>query len=365
MNIAFLSTRSDAVGGAQVHVRDLCLALQGSGHEVVVLLGGEGPVTDDFRTRGIPYRSLKFLDRPINPFRDGRALLEVRAALRDVRPDLLSAHSAKARWLGGVAARGLGTRVLFTAHGWPFADGVRPKAAFAYRLAERTVAPFARRIITVSEYDRRLALAYRVAPPEKLITVHNGMPTLGRDYLATPAQDPPRLVMVARFEAQKDHATLLRALAELKAHLWQLDLVGDGPLMGDTRALAHQLGLDERVRFLGARRDVAALLSAAQIFLLVSNWEGFPRSILEAMRAGLPVVASNVGGVAEAVLDGETGLLVARGDAPALRRSLERLLGSPTTRAQFGQSGLDRFQNHFTFGRMLEKTESIYRDILE
>lgn len=364
MNIAFLSTRSDAIGGAQVHVRDLCLALQRSGHQVVVLLGGEGPVTDDLRTRGVPYRSLRFLDRPVNPSRDGRALLEVRAVLKELRPNLLSAHSAKARWLSGVAARGLGTRILFTAHGWPFADGVQPKAAFAYRSAERAASPFARRIITVSEYDRRLALAYRVAPAAKLITVHNGMPTLGRDYLAVPAQDPPRLIMVARFEVQKDHATLLRALAELKTYLWQLDFVGDGPLMGEMQALASQLGLDERVRFLGARRDVAALLSAAQIFLLISNWEGFPRSILEAMRAGLPVVASNVGGVAEAVTDGETGLLVARGDVAALRTSLERLLGSPTTRAQFGQSGFDRFQNRFTFGQMLETTEGIYRDVL-
>ena len=318
-------------------------------------------MTDDLRARGIPYRPLKFLDRPIRP-KDSRALLEVRAAIKAFDPDLISAHSAKARWLGGVAARTLGTRVLYTAHGWPFADGVSPGAARVYRVAERAVAPFAARIVTVSDYDRDLGLKYRIADAEKLVTVHNGMPEIGAQ-VAAPAVSPPRLIMVARFEAQKDHGTLLKALAELEQP-WQLDLVGDGPRLNEMQSLAQQLGLAGRTRFLGARNDVAALLADAQIFLLITHWEGFPRSILEAMRAGLPVVASDVGGIGESVQNDVTGLLVKRGQVAELRTKLSRLLDDAALRAKYGAAGQARYQAHFTFEQMLAKTQRVYQDIL-
>ena len=114
--------------------------------------------------------------------------------------------------------------------------------------------------------------------------------------------------MVARFSAQKDHTTLLRALAGLQDQPWELDLVGEGPRVAETESLAASLGIRERVHFLGQHMDVDQILARAQVGLLVTNWEGFPLSILEAMRAGLPVVASAVGGVGESVRDQETGI---------------------------------------------------------
>src|SRR5699024_6423825 len=106
---------------------------------------------------------------------------------------------------------------------------------------------------------------------------------------------------------------------------WSLDLIGDGPLKDAIATLATDLGLWERIRFLGQRHDVAEHLARAQVFLLLSNWEGLPLSILEAMRAGLPVIASDVGGCNEAVVDGETGFVVQRGDVDALRERLTQL----------------------------------------
>src|SRR3954470_23222452 len=123
--------------------------------------------------------------------------------------------------------------------------------------------------------------------------------------------------MTQRFKSQKKHHTLLRPLAVL-AGAWQLDLIGDGPLLPQAQLLAGELGLKDRVRFWGQRMDVETLLATAQVALLVTNWEGFPRSILEAMRAGLPVVASRVGGITESVLEGETGFIVPRGDVEGL-----------------------------------------------
>jgi glycosyltransferase involved in cell wall biosynthesis len=170
--------------------------------------------------------------------------------------------------------------------------------------------------------------------------------------------------MVARYGAQKDHPTLLRALASLQRHPWELDLIGDGPLMGDTEALARELGLAGRVHFLGQRNDVDRRLASAQISLLITNWEGFPLSILEAMRAGLPVVASDVGGVAESVRDGESGFLVARGDVAQLRDRIERLLADPHLRRRLGASGRERFVRDFTLDVSVAKTLAVYRDTL-
>jgi glycosyltransferase involved in cell wall biosynthesis len=229
---------------------------------------------------------------------------------------------------------------------------------------ERLIGPLASKIITVSEFDRRFGLDARLVSAERVVTVHNGMPDIPTALRADPGRAPTRLVMVARFEAQKDHGTLLRALGGLLAHPWELDLIGDGPLRMEMEALARRLGITGRVRFLGQRTDVDRLLAQSQVSLLVSNWEGFPLSILEAMRAGLPIVASSVGGVDEAVHDGETGFVVPRGDVETLRDRIERLLVSPALRLNLGAQGRTRYEQYFTLEQLVDKTLAVYHDVL-
>jgi glycosyltransferase involved in cell wall biosynthesis len=363
MRVVYVVTRSDAIGGAHVHVHDLAVALRRAGHEAIVLSGQAGPFGAELAAHGVPHYPLRHLVRPISPWHDAAALLEIRRYLRWLRPDLVSAHSSKAGWLCRVVAATLGTPVLFTAHGWAFTTGVPALAARFYRLAERLTAGLADRIITVSEYDHQLALRYGVVAAAKLVTVHNGMPDIPAGDRARPDRLPPRLVTIARLEPQKDHGTLLRALAQLQGLAWELDVIGDGPLRSQTVALATALGIDRRVRFLGARRDIAKQLAQHQLFALISHWEGFPRSILEAMRAGLPVVASNVGGVRESVTEGETGFLVARQDVVGVRARLALLLTDPELRARLGAAGRRRYERHFTFTRMLDETLAIYATV--
>lgn len=364
MKIVYLVTRSDAVGGATVHVRDLARALQALGNQVTVLIGGEGPVSDELRALGIPYHSLYWLARPIRPAHDVLAVREVRKLLEVLQPHILSAHSSKAGWVGRVAGRSLGIPTLFTAHGWAFTDGVPARRRWPSILAEKLAGPLACRIITVSDHDRELALRYRLAPPEKVVTVHNGMPDVLPTLRANPGAHRPRLTMVARFDAPKDHGLLLDALAGLRELEWGIDFIGDGPLQAAVRARVSELGLDRRVRFLGDRRDVAELLAQVQGFVLATNWEGFPRSILEAMRAGLPVIASDVGGIREAVVDGESGFLVPRGDALVLRDRIKCLLSDPVLRRRMGGAGRKHYEAAFTFERMLQETLSVYNDFL-
>jgi glycosyltransferase involved in cell wall biosynthesis len=364
LNIAHVVTRLEPIGGVQIHLRDLTGALQAQGHKPTVITGGTGPLIDALRAQGTPTVILRHLSLPINPPRDLRALREIRSVLKHLGPELVGVHSSKAGVLGRLAARSLGLPVLLTAHGWNFTPGIPKVQAAVYRQIERLVGPFASRIITVSEFDRQLAMKAGVTTGDRIVTVYNGIPDIPSHLRADPGRTPPRLVMVARFGPQKDHPTLLRALAGLQDYPWELDLIGDGPLRAPMESLATTLGIGERVRFLGQRLDVDEILSQAQASLLTTNWEGFPLSILEAMRAGLPVVASSVGGIGEAICDGETGYLVPRGNVELLRDRIARLLIDPALRVRFGLNGRHRYEAHFTLSHFVTKTLAVYEDVL-
>jgi len=360
LRIAFVTARADAVGGASVHVRDMARWLRDQGHEAHVLTGGAGPYLDLLDAAEIPTVALSALGRALHPGRDALAAVQLLAALRRLRPDVLSLHSSKAGALGRAVAPLLRLGVLYTPHGWAFATGVPERDARRYRRIERLLARLPGTIVNVCEAERDLALSAGVGRAERHVVIHNGMPERPELPLAEPQRAPPHVVMVARFEPQKDHGTLLRAAAQLTAVPWTLTLVGDGPLRAGVESLARSLGIAERVRFAGALTDVAPLLARAQAFALTTRWEGFPRSILEAMRAGLPVLASTVGGVHEAVQDGETGLVVAPGDVDATATALARLLRDPALRGRLGAAGRARYLASFTFDRMAAATLPLY-----
>ena len=359
MHVVFIITRGDAVGGATVHVRDLARELLQRGERATVLVGGTGEAHEEFVRHGIPCESLPALRRAIHPLHDAAGLFQIVAALRRLKPDVVSAHTAKAGWLGRVAAKLVGVPVLFTAHGWAIDDRVSRRGGRVFAIAERMAAPWATTIVNVCEAERALAERCGIGPRNRLEVIHNGVYDVAAELQARPETDPPRLVMVARFEPPKDQMLLLAALARLQDREWTLEFVGGGPTLERVKDAAVEHGLEQRVVFPGPSRDVAGRLSRAQIFVLTSHSEGFPRSILEAMRAGLPVVASDVGGIAEAVTP-ETGVLVPRGDAGALTQALGAMIGNPRLRAELGRAGRIRYQQHFTFSTTFSKTFAIY-----
>jgi len=364
MKIAFLITRADAIGGAAIHVRDLAVRLKADGHEPIVATGGEGMYAEMLRRCGVQHYPLRWLRRSLHPVADLRSFAEVRTFLRECKPALLSTHSSKAGVIGRLAARSCGVPVIFTAHGWAFTDGVPVVHRNVYKAIDRITIPLTSRVITVSDFDRQLALRNRVGRADRMATIHNGMPEIGPAALANPAASPPRLIMVARFERQKDHTTLFHALASLRHLEWSLRLVGDGPYLQPMKELAHQLGLSPFVEFVGYTDNVAGLLASSQIFVLSSHWEGLPRTIVEAMRAGLPVVASDVGGVAELVADGQSGYLVPATSVDLLADRLRKLIEQPQARAEFGAAGRRRYEEEFTFAQMYQRTVALYDQIL-
>jgi len=353
-------------GGAQNHVRDVARCLHSLGYDVQVAVGVEGPLIDELESSGISVHHIPPLVREISPVKDFKAYLELTGLVKRIQPDLITTHSSKAGILGRLVCRRQNIPNVFTAHGWAFTEGISELKRWVYTFVERSAAKWTDRIICVSEYDRKLALDYSVAAEAKLIAVHNGIPLLEDVDLARPDKgDVVNIIMVARFSEQKDHGLLLEAVPNINSRQrFRVQLVGDGEKFDEMMTRAQQMGL-ENVEFLGNRSDVASLLSQAHIFVLTSNWEGFPLTILEAMQAGLPVVASDVGGVREAVTEGTTGYLIPRGDVQTLTSRLQYLINEPGIRAQMGINARRIFEENFTLDKMMHETIAVYEKVLQ
>lgn len=342
MRIAHVITLADR-GGAQAHALQLMRGLPG---EPALICGEEGWLTEAAQAAGVPVHLAPALQRAPG-LTDLRALGQLRAILQRVQPDVAHLHGFKAGLLGRLAARSLALPSVYTAHGlntdlgYPLSRRLLalPLEALAARLSGANIA--------VSAHEADLFAKLR-AP-----RVHH-VPNAIADHpaRAQPDRQPPRAVMVARFQEPKDHATLLRAVARLPQPL-ELDLVGDGPRLPAIRRLAAELGLGQ-VRFLGERDDVPTLLARAQIAVLASRKEGLPLAILEAMRAGLPVVASRVGGVPELIEHGVSGSLVPPSDPEPLAHALARLIEAPALRARLGAGARARFVAHHSEAAMLD-----------
>jgi glycosyltransferase involved in cell wall biosynthesis len=362
--IAFVITRSDAVGGAQIAVLELARALQEAGQLVRVFVGGEGPYVARLHEAGVPVTTIPAMIRDLDPRAELLAVAQLFTALRRFEPELISTHSSKAGILGRVLGLGLAVPVVVTAHGWLLTPGQLSPRQQLIRLAELGTAPLARRLIAVSEHDRRIALEHRVMPASKIAVVHNALPDVGASLRAEPSRTPPRIIMVARLEAPKDPLTAVAALARLRELDWRCELIGDGPLRPELETALRAARIDDRVDLLGARDDVPERLAAAQIFMLATCREGFPLSVLEAMRAGLPVVASDVGGIGEAITL-ECGALVEPSSAAALATALAPLIRDPELRRRQGAAGRARFLAEFQFDVHVRRAWAVYADAIE
>src|SRR5260370_32371582 len=191
MKIAYIVTRGDDLGGAQVHVRDLAEAALLQGHDVTVLTGGTGSFTAELDARGIAHRPIPNLVQPIAPRKDVKALFEIIAALRAIQPDIVATHTAKAGLLGRLAARALARPAVFTPHGWSIADRISRPKGFVFRRIEALASLASSRIINVCNFEVELALKYGIAPRRKLAMVHNGLADIPEERPAAVTAGPP------------------------------------------------------------------------------------------------------------------------------------------------------------------------------
>jgi sugar transferase (PEP-CTERM/EpsH1 system associated) len=351
--------RSLQVGGLERVVLDLARHADAQTFDPCVLcLQDGGPLRERFEALGVAVHSLD-----LRELRKGPTLLRLVRWLRQAQPQVLHTHNPTPHLFGALAAWPAGVPVLVhTKHGRNYPESRR---AVAWN---RLASWFSDRVVPVSADSAEVARQIERVPPRKVQVILNGIDLADFPAPAGPRPKPgKRVVHVARLiDVTKDQTTLLRA-ARLVADRepdFRLTIVGDGPDRAPLTALAADLGLQGHVHFLGYRSDVAALLGSADLFVLSSLSEGISLTLLEAMAAGLPVVATAIGGNREVVVPGQTGLLVPARSPAALAEALLALLRGPEQARRMGIAGRRRVEEQFSLGRMVAQYEDLYLSLL-
>ncbi len=386
-HVMIVITRGEA-GGAQSHVRDLCQTLQGRVQFTVVI---GGPVEDSVLGRelaalGITVCPMPDMVESLNPLKLWPAVKQLSELIHTHQPDIVHGHSA----IGGLVARVAAHRVsvsaqgarvpaVYTVHGFGFKPEVPVVRRAAAAMAERMMAHWTAHMICVSKYERELAYSLAIEP-ERIHVIPNGLARLPKaetistevdtaaNSAPTPATSsaPPRVIMVARTKAPKRHDLLLQALAKVRNTLGYelpVTLAGDGPLTATLQAQAKALNL-KLVTWAGDVSHVSELLSQHDVFVLLSDHEGMPITVLEAMRAGLCILASNLPGIREQISTYQDGVLAAN-TADAVAEKLLQLVRDPHMRKRLGKSAQQRFDDSFAAETMAERVLQVYRQCMQ
>jgi glycosyltransferase involved in cell wall biosynthesis len=352
-------------GGVGRHVCDLIEGLTANGDEVILC----SPAIPKGLREPVKHVPLD-LRRAIAPSADLAALRSFVRIVREVRPDLIHAHSSKAGAIARVA-RPFAPRlpVLYTPHGYAFAGHFnRSSERQVYRVVERVLAPLASRVVCVCEAEARLARS--VGPSGRVRVIHNGIaPAPDGDAdprVAGLARRGPVIGALGLLRPGKGLETLIAAIPDVLARHpdAQVAVVGDGPDEAALQAQARALGVAEAVHFLGPSADPLSALRGMDVFVHPSWAEAFPYVILEAMSLARPILASDVGGIGEAIIDGQSGVLVAPRDQRRLAQELSGLLADPSRRALLGDAALRRVSLQFTRAVMIDRMSAVYREAI-
>jgi len=342
--------------------------LQSECRFVYICLDEAGTLGEELRTEGFPVEVLGRRDGL-----DWRCALRLANILKRERVDLIHAHQYTP-FFYSMVARLLQRQpaVLFTEHGRHFPDYPRPKRKFANRLLLEP----RDRVVAVGQAVRQALIHNEGIPASRVAVIYNGIDTASFHAAIHDKQNVRRelgisssdfvILMVARLDYLKDHATAVRTIQRVVAQRPQakLVMVGEGPERAAIQQLVDTHQLHNNVKFFGLRKDVARLLNAADLFLLTSISEGIPLTVIEAMLANLPVVATRVGGLSEVVIEGQTGFLAPAGDDAGLAEKVLQLAANVDLCRRFGIQGRDRAERLFSESQMHERYLALYCEML-
>jgi glycosyltransferase involved in cell wall biosynthesis len=368
MNVA-LFTDSDAFAGTERHMLELAEGLVGEGLRPAVACPARSPLASLAGRAG--HQVIEIEKRGALDF---RAVMALRRLLREGELDLIHSHNGRTHLISTLAAVAAGRGAIVTTQHFiaPGRVGRRGLAAKAAKTLHGWASRRTGGLIAVSTAVSRAVLERGDFPAELVAVIPNGiaavdlglmpLPEIVREKLGV-AVKAPLLVCAARLEPEKDIDILITAMKQVVAvHPDAVCIIaGGGSLRDVLEAQVRSAGLSNSVRLLGHRRDVIALMRAADVFVLPSRAEPFGLVLLEAMGLACPVIATNAGGPAEIVVDGETGLLVPPRDPQVLAEKIKQLLDNPEDREALGQASLRRFEACYTASRMAKATAAVYR----
>ena len=323
---------------------------------------------------GLYIKKSKFLERSINPLKDLLALIEIYFFIKKNNIDIVHTHSSKAGILGRWAARLAKVKVIIhTVHGWSFNDYQPRLTKMFFIWLERITAGITSKLIVVSNYDKEKGLHNGIGDNNKYTLIRYGI-----DYAAFQARredirqalginaDDLVVGMISCLKPQKCPQDFIRLASLVNKVLPKVRfiLVGDGILHNHVEELINTFNLRSQLILTGWRKDIPPILQALDVFALTSLWEGLPISVLEAMAASKPVVATNTGGIAEVLVENKTGFLVAPGDIKTMSENLINLLRNKNLRDKIGQNAKNSLGSAFSLSNMVKHTHVLYLDLI-
>lgn len=373
--VLFLITKSN-FGGAQRYVYDLATGLPTDQYEVVVAFGGSGTLAERLSAAGIRTITVDSFQRDISLSKEFRAIAELWRLFRTEQPDIVHCNSSKAVALGVPIGRLAGVpRIVSTIHGWPYLEDRGWLWKRLAWLGSWIPSMLSHAVILVSEHDQTKRPPFLGRKTSVIHTAIKDTPIMQRDdardaLFPAAVQDAHRtdvwLATTAELTSNKNIETAIDAVCECNRSSRQqifYAVIGDGELRHDLATYIRERGATSFVTLLGHVPNARAYLHAFDLFLLPSRKEGLPYALLEAGAAGLPVIASRVGGIPEVVTDGESGLLIDPYDPDTIVRAIKTLTAEPVLREQFRERLQARITNEFSLDHMIAATCSVYRSL--
>ena len=368
-------TGGSRFGGVAKIILPLGQVAQADGWKVDVLT--TDPVFQQaVRQHGLGLVNLDVIRREIRPIWDLHGLVRLRNFLRRESYQIVHTHTSKAGFVGRLAARLAGVPVIVhTAHGFAFHESSPASSRLFYSSLERIASRWCDRIVTVSEFHRRWAIELGMCSPRRIIAIPNGIGNVGRSHevgLAElrrqlGARDADLMILsMARLAEHKGLEYLIEAAAILPrtGRRILVAIAGSGPARDRLEQLASNLGVSDRVVFLGFRQDVGDLLAACDLVVLPSLREGLSITLLEAMAAGKPIIATSIGSQREVASQADMACLVRPADPLALGEAILRLAGDQGLMARLGTSARALYESRYTADRMLHSYRQLYFDLL-
>ncbi len=380
--ILFIVTQSQW-GGAQRYVFDLAVNLKKEA-EIAVAFGGNGELLKRLNENNIKTIPLAYLKREISPLNDIKSFFELLKIIKREKPDIIHLNSSKAGILGSLAAKMLGVKkIIYTSHGWVFNEPLPWWLKKLYFYAEKISALWKDKIICVSEFDYQTALNSRFCHPKKLITIHNGIDKIdflpkeeARDYLNSKLQianfkqiqnlklEIPNnrkiIGCVANLYKNKGLTYLIEAAKIINNPEIIFAVIGEGEEFGNLKLQIANCKLEDRVKLLGSITDSYRYLKAFDLFVLPSIKEGLPYTILEAMAAQIPIIATRVGGIPEMIENNKTGVLVKARDNQDLAEKIIAFFKNKTTAQKYSLEAYEKLRKEFTLKKMVGETKKVY-----
>ncbi|HFD32676.1 MAG TPA: glycosyltransferase family 1 protein [Gammaproteobacteria bacterium] len=353
-------------GGAETNLLALMAHFDSDVYEHAVAYGGEnGALEPEFRSAGIKLIQLSPVPLGVGAFFKYKDIL---SRIKQFSPDIIHSHLDLTNVFGLLAKKSFGSHLVIHFHGLgmiphkllpnrPFKHRLWNVIARSYKKCDKAIA------ICTFQIPFLLDLGFK---KEQIDLIPNGINFDSDEPISVPAHEGYKFVNVGRFQPQKDHRMLVDAFKGVvkKVPSAKLILVGDGQLRSSIEEQVLSLGLENSVEFLGVRRDIPEILANSDCFVLGSRWELHPITILEAMRTGLPVIASDVGGISDTVDDGNTGLLIEAENTSSLESAMIELALDVERGKNMGANGLKRVKKHFNNAIVAQQIEQVYRDVL-